>query len=117
MVKNLPTVQENHIQSLGWEDPWRKEWLPALVFLPGEFHGQRSLAAYSPWGLKKSGMTEQLTLPLSLHFLLCRLHIVTSFQRIGYRRGMVAGRMNFTMEKPDSLSQETKANISSHKSC
>ena len=27
---------------------WRREWLPILIFLPGEFHGQRSLAGYSP---------------------------------------------------------------------
>ena len=30
--------------------PWRREWQPTLVFLPGECHGQRSLAGYSPWG-------------------------------------------------------------------
>ena len=37
----------------GWEDPlWRKEWLPPPVFLPGEFHGQRSLGGYSSWGRK-----------------------------------------------------------------
>ena len=29
--------------------PWRWEWLPAPVFLPGEFHGQRSLEGCSPW--------------------------------------------------------------------
>ena len=29
--------------------PWRREWLPTPVFLPGEFHGQKSLAGYSPW--------------------------------------------------------------------
>ena len=29
--------------------PWRREWLPTPVFLPGEPHGQRSLAGYSPW--------------------------------------------------------------------
>ena len=28
--------------------PWRREWQPTLVLLPGEFHGQRSLAGYSP---------------------------------------------------------------------
>ena len=28
---------------------WRKEWLPTPVFLLEEFHGQRSLAGYSPW--------------------------------------------------------------------
>jgi len=30
--------------------PWRREWQPTPVFLPGEFHGQRSLAGYSLWG-------------------------------------------------------------------
>ena len=30
--------------------PWRMEWQPTPVFLPGEFHGQRNLAGYSPWG-------------------------------------------------------------------
>ena len=30
--------------------PWRRKWQPALVFLPGKFHGQRSLAGHSPWG-------------------------------------------------------------------
>ena len=28
------------------------------VFLPGKFHGQRSLAGYSPWGRKESDTTE-----------------------------------------------------------
>jgi len=32
--------------------PWRRAWLPTPVFLPGEFHGQRSLAGYSPWGCR-----------------------------------------------------------------
>ena len=40
--------------------PWGKEWLPTLVFLPGESHGLRSLAGYSPW-VSESDMTEQLT--------------------------------------------------------
>ena len=37
---------------------WRRKWLPTLVFLPGESHGQRSLAGYSPWGLKESDMSD-----------------------------------------------------------
>ena len=32
--------------------PWRKKWQPTPVFLPGKFHGQRSLVSYSPWGRK-----------------------------------------------------------------
>ena len=37
---------------------------PTPVFWPGESHGQRSLAGYSPRGLKESDMTERLTLLL-----------------------------------------------------
>ena len=32
--------------------PWRKEWQPTPVFLPGEFHGQRSVVAYNVWVAK-----------------------------------------------------------------
>ena len=34
--------------------------LPTPVFLPGEFHRERSLADYSPWGHQESNMTEHL---------------------------------------------------------
>ena len=37
--------------------PRRKKWQPTLVFLPGKFHGQRSLVGYSPWGFKELDMT------------------------------------------------------------
>ena len=37
---------------------WSRKRQPTPVFLPGEFHGQRSLTYYSPWGHKESGMTE-----------------------------------------------------------
>ena len=30
--------------------PWRRKWQPTALYLPGKFHGQRSLAGYSPWG-------------------------------------------------------------------
>ena len=48
------------IQSLGREDPWRRAGQPTPVFLTGKFHGQRSLAGYSPWSSKESDMTEQV---------------------------------------------------------
>ena len=35
--------------------PWRRKWQPTPVLLPGESHGQRSLAGYSPWGRKRVG--------------------------------------------------------------
>ena len=38
--------------------PQRRAWQPTPVFLPGESQGQRSLAGYSPRGLKESDMTE-----------------------------------------------------------
>ena len=41
--------------------PWRREWQATPVFLPGEFHGQRSLVDYGPWGHKESDTTEGLT--------------------------------------------------------
>ena len=43
--------------------PWRRKWLPipAYPFLPGEFHGQRSLAGYSPCGPKESDETNTFT--------------------------------------------------------
>ena len=40
MVKNLPAMRDTWVQSLGWEEPWRREWQPTPVFWPGEFHGQ-----------------------------------------------------------------------------
>ena len=42
--------------------PWRREWLPTPLLLPGEFQGQRSLAGYKPWGHKELDTTERLTL-------------------------------------------------------
>ena len=38
--------------------PWRRESQPTPVFLPGESHGQRTLAGYSPWGHKELDTTE-----------------------------------------------------------
>ena len=43
------------------EIPWRRAWQLTPVFLPGESHGQRSLAGYSPQGHKESDMTEQVS--------------------------------------------------------
>ena len=40
---------------------WRKKWQSTPVFLPGEFHAQRILAGYSPWGRKVSDPTKWLT--------------------------------------------------------
>ena len=53
-----------------WLYPWvrkissRRAWQPTPVFLPGGFHGQRSLVDYSPLGRKELDKTERLTLSL-----------------------------------------------------
>ena len=57
IVNNLPAMQKIWIQSLGWDNPLEKGMVTPPVFLPGEFHGQRSLAGYSSWGRKQSVMT------------------------------------------------------------
>ena len=52
-VKCLSAMQETWVQSLGWKDPLEKEMAATPVFLPGEFHRQKSLVGYSP-GVAKS---------------------------------------------------------------
>ena len=58
MAKNLYAIQETQVRFLSLENPgkipWRREWLPTLVLLPGETHEQRSLAGYRLWGCKES---------------------------------------------------------------
>ena len=54
MVKNPPAMHETRVLPVGWEDPPEMEWSAIPVVLHGEFHGQRSLVEYSPWGLKES---------------------------------------------------------------
>ena len=57
-VKNLPAMQETWIHPWIRKIPWRRKWKPTPVFLPGKFHGQRSLAGSSPWGYKESDTTK-----------------------------------------------------------
>ena len=58
IVKNLLAMWERP-RFIPWvgKIPWRREWQPIPVFLPGEFHGQKSLAVYSQWGRKEPDMT------------------------------------------------------------
>ena len=62
MAKNPPAnagdVKRHRFNPWVGEIPWRREWQPTPVFLPGEFHRQRSLVGYSPWGHKESDMTD-----------------------------------------------------------
>ena len=59
MVNNPPAMQETWVQFLGQEIvPWRRKWQPTPVFLPGEFHGEQSLAGYRPQGHKELNVIE-----------------------------------------------------------
>ena len=58
MVNNPSAIQGTCIQSLGWEDPLKKGTAAHSSILVWRIHGQRSLADYSPWGLKKSDTIE-----------------------------------------------------------
>ena len=83
-----------YLQSRGPEfDPgvrkihWRREWLCTPVFLPGEFHGQRSLAGYRPWHRKESDTTERLTRSLYFHiFPLSSTHGPPGCRNVGLSR-------------------------------
>ena len=61
-VKNLFALQETQEMSEfnPWVEkiPWRRAWQRTPVFLPGESHGQRSLAGYSPQGCKVLDTTD-----------------------------------------------------------
>ena len=70
-VKNLPAMWETQVRSLGCEDSLDKGMTTTPVFLPGEFHGQRSLVSYRPWDHKELDTTKQLT--LFMYLLKCRI--------------------------------------------
>ena len=65
VVENLPAMWETQVGRCVGKIPWRKKWQPSPVFLPGESHGQRSLAGYSPWSRRQLDTPEQLTPPVT----------------------------------------------------
>ena len=54
--------------------PWSRKWQTGPVFLPGQFHRQRSLVGYSPWGYKESDVTEPLSTWIHIYIY---IHIYT----------------------------------------
>ena len=69
MVKKLPALQKTGLDPWVGKIPWRKEWLLTPVFLPGEFHGQRSLVGYTSRCYKELDVIEQLTLSLLVYLI------------------------------------------------
>ena len=71
MIFQFPCDSDNKESACEWRGfgfdswvgkiPWRRARQPTPVFLPGESHGQRSLAGYSPWGHKELNTAEWLT--------------------------------------------------------
>ena len=59
-VTNLPAKAEviRDMGSIPGKIPWRRVWQSTPIFLPGKFHGQRSLVGYSPWGHEELDTTE-----------------------------------------------------------
>jgi len=56
-------MQETEFHPWVRKIPWKREWQPTPLLLPGKFHGQRSPAGYSPWGCKELDRTERLSAP------------------------------------------------------
>ena len=68
--------------------PWRREWQPTPVLLPGESHGQRSLVGYSPRGRKESDTTERLHFHFQTfsRFSFLRYNVSYFFERSQFRK-------------------------------
>ena len=83
VVRNLPAsagdARDTGFNAWVGKIPWSRKWQPTPVFLPGKFHGQRSLAGYSPWGHRESDTTEHecghiMLCSLCTHFVECSLY-------------------------------------------
>ena len=68
-IKNLPTMQETQVRSLGLEDLLEKGIATHSSILPGEFHGQRSLVGYSSRGYEELDTIQQLNIHIIFIFL------------------------------------------------
>ena len=77
VVKNLPASVEDIHPWVG-KILWRREWQLTPVLLSGEFHGQRSLASYSPWGCKELDVIERLT-RIHTQYIVFEMHFPIQF--------------------------------------
>ena len=85
-IKCAPTCAKGASQVAQWKEPacqrrrhgidpwvgkipWRGNWQPTLVLVPGKIHEQRSLVGYNPWGCKELDMTEHTHITVSYRIL------------------------------------------------
>ena len=101
-ASRMHEMQEMQVLSWVGKIPWSSKWQPTPGFLPGKFHGEKSLLGYSSEGGKESDTTERLS--THTHYLLAKCicdskniilsntssygfsicHIFTSFLGAGY---------------------------------
>ena len=86
MVKNLPANAEDardmdSSPGLGRSSRINRKRQLTPVFLPGKFHGQRSLVGFSPWGCKEWDTTERLNTQVYLSMLSKVQHTGLQIQR------------------------------------
>ena len=58
LVKNCRHFRRPQFDPWVRNIPWRREWQPTPVFLPGEFHGQRNLMGYTPRDHERAGLSD-----------------------------------------------------------
>ena len=87
--------------------PWSKKWQPTPVFLPGESHGQRILAGYSPRGRKELNMTERLNHGPPMQLVIKRRKYTSELGKGGYKRKkqIIEGRAK-TEQEPNIIQLE-----------
>ena len=91
--------------------PWKREWQLTPVFLPGEFHGQRSWAGYSLWGRKELDTTEWLTLS---HTLIQELWSACHFSWQSFERSFWHSEVNCLLWKPKNTHLESALKTEIH---
>ena len=104
--------------------PWRRNWQPTPIFLPGEFYGQRSLAGYSSWDCKELDTTEQLTFsfharPQGLCFIYVNFNFYKTLQCLsllfdGWNLRFEAALLSRNIVQGTNVSQIRNLNFSSN---
>ena len=68
--------------------PWRRVWQPTPAFLPGESHGQKSLAGHNPWGHTELDVTEEMQHTRTINWAKTTCVPYFSFDIFGLRKAL-----------------------------